>query len=174
MNLSCVNRSSRPSLLWVSSSCFSPALSLSLFLSCHSFSFCAPEVAFRCSPWKSRREPTLRVISQQNLSIAGVTYSSRHYYSTTGTTTITIIRGCRRSDSRDPFLIFPVLDVVFPFASRPASFSSSSSSCFCSSSYPSRYLYGLGLLSPRALVGESKFNGDRRVKPSIFRPFLSI
>lgn len=90
------------------------------------------------------------------------------------TTTITIIRGCRRSDSRDPFLIFPVLDVVFPFASRPASFSSSSSSCFCSSSYPSRYLYGLGLLSPRALVGESKFNGDRRVKPSIFRPFLSI
>lgn len=91
------------------------------------------------------------------------------YHCTTITTMV--IRDCRRSDSRHPFLILPILGVVFPFASRPAS---SSSSCFCSSSHPPWYLYGLGLPSPRALVGESKFNGDRRVKPSISRPFLSI
>jgi len=76
---------------------------LALFL--YFFSLCTPRLPFTalCG---NPSEPTLRVISQQNLSIAEVTYSSRHHY----------YKLNRRSDSRDLFLILPILGVS-PFAS---------------------------------------------------------
>lgn len=69
MNLSCVNRSS--SLTSLATRAFSPFLSFSL-------SFRSPKLPF-AALCGNPSEPTLRVISQQNLSIAGVTYSSQHH-----------------------------------------------------------------------------------------------
>lgn len=72
-----------------------PPPSLSLFLP---FSSCfrtpGPSLDALCG---NPIEPTLRVISQQNLSIAALTYSSRYQHHH------------RRTDPRDPFLILCVV-----------------------------------------------------------------
>lgn len=128
MNLSCVNRSSSLTSL--------PIRAFSLFLSFfYSLSFRSTKLPF-AALCGNPSEPTFRVISQQNLSIAGGNVFR----------SVPLPQCYHRNDSPDPFLILLVLSVS-PFASR-------------SVSSPCSPRIFMGSDSFRALVGELKFNGD--------------